>query len=29
VITNPITGLPVAVEPFRTNTAVAAVEWIF
>jgi hypothetical protein len=29
VFTNPITGLPVAVEPFRTNTAVAALEWVF
>lgn len=29
VITNPITGLPVAVQPFRTNTAVAALEWVF
>jgi hypothetical protein len=29
VITNPITGLPTAVQPFRTNTAVAALEWVF
>jgi len=29
VITNPITGLPVAVQPFRTNTAVTALEWVF
>ena len=29
VITNPITGLPVAIEPFRTNTAVTALEWVF
>ena len=29
VITNPITGLPVAIAPFRTNTAVAALEWVF
>jgi hypothetical protein len=29
VITNPITGLPVAIQPFRTNTAVAALEWVF
>jgi hypothetical protein len=29
VITNPITGLPVAVQPFRTNTAVAGLEWVF
>jgi len=29
VITDPITGLPVAVQPFRTNTAVGALEWVF
>src|SRR5258708_15232194 len=29
VITNPITGLPVAIQPFRTNTAVAGLGWIF
>jgi hypothetical protein len=29
VVTNPITGLPTAVQPFRTNTAVAALEWVF
>ena len=29
VITNPITGLPVAIQAFRTNTAVAALEWVF
>jgi hypothetical protein len=29
VITNPITGLPEAIRPFRTNTAVAALEWVF
>ena len=29
VITNPITGLPTAVQPFRTNTAVVALEWVF
>lgn len=29
VIINPITGLPIAVQPFRTNTAVAALEWVF
>lgn len=29
VITNPITGLPVAIQPFRTNTAVTALEWVF
>ena len=29
VTTNPITGLPIAVQPFRTNTGVAALEWVF
>ncbi len=29
VVTNPITGLPVAVQPFRTNTAVTALEFVF
>jgi hypothetical protein len=29
VITNPITGLPMAIQQFRTNTAVAALEWVF
>jgi len=29
VITNPITGLPTAVQPFRTNTAVVALEWVY
>ncbi len=29
VVTNPITGLPMAVQPFRTNTGVAALEWVF
>jgi hypothetical protein len=29
VITNPLTGLPLAINPFRTNTAVAALEWVF
>ena len=29
VVTNPITGLPIAVQPFRTNTGVAALEWVF
>jgi hypothetical protein len=29
VVTNPITGLPVAIRPFRTNTAVAGLEWVF
>ena len=27
--TNPITGLPVAVQPFRTNTATAALEFVY
>jgi hypothetical protein len=29
VVTNPITGLPVAVDHFETNTAVVALEWVF
>ena len=29
VVTNPITGLPVAIQPFHTNTAVAALEFVF
>jgi hypothetical protein len=29
VVTNPITGLPTAVNQFRTNTAVTALEWVF
>jgi hypothetical protein len=29
ITTNPITGLPIAVQPFRTNTGVAALEWVF
>lgn len=29
VTTNPINGLPMAVQPFRTNTGVAALEWVF
>ena len=29
VTTNPITGLPVAIQPFRTNTAVVALEWVY
>jgi hypothetical protein len=29
VITNPITGLPVAIQQFRTNTAVAGLEFVF
>lgn len=29
VVTNPITGLPVAVQPFRANTLTGALEWVF
>jgi hypothetical protein len=29
IITDPITGLPTSIFPFRTNTAVAALEWVF
>jgi len=29
VITDPITGLPLAVQAFRTHTAVSALEWVF
>jgi hypothetical protein len=29
VITNPITGLPVATQPFRTNVATAALEFVY
>jgi hypothetical protein len=29
IVVNPITGLPTAVQPFRTNTAVVALEWVF
>jgi len=29
IITNPITGLPSSIEPFRTNTAVVALEWVY
>jgi hypothetical protein len=29
VVTNPITGLPVAIQAFRTNTAVAGLEFVF
>ncbi len=28
-VTNPTTGLPVAVHPFRTNTAVAGLEFVY
>ncbi|MGE5323711.1 MAG: hypothetical protein ACM3SW_12655 [Actinomycetota bacterium] len=29
VTTDPITGLPIAVQPFRTNTEVVALEYVF
>ncbi len=29
IATNPLTGLPVALNPFHTNTAVAAIEWVY
>jgi hypothetical protein len=29
VITNPITGLPAASQPFRTNTAVVNLEFVY
>ena len=29
VTANPITGLPIAIQPFRTNTAVVALEWVY
>ena len=29
IITNPITGLPTSIDPFRTNTAVVALEWVY
>jgi hypothetical protein len=29
IITNPITGLPTSIQPFRTNTAVVALEYVF
>jgi hypothetical protein len=29
VVTNPITGLPLAIQPFRANTAVAGMEFVF
>ncbi len=27
--TNPVTGLPVALNPFHTNTAVAGLEFVY
>jgi hypothetical protein len=29
ISTNPLTGLPIAVSPFRTNTAVVALEFVY
>ncbi|HYX52784.1 MAG TPA: hypothetical protein VE783_04990, partial [Candidatus Limnocylindrales bacterium] len=29
VVTNPITGAPAALNPFRTNTVVVALEYVF
>ena len=29
IATNPLTGLPVALNPFHTNTAVAGLEWVY
>jgi hypothetical protein len=29
VVVNPITGLPVGIQPFRTNTATAALEFVY
>jgi hypothetical protein len=29
IATNPVTGLPVALNPFHTNTAVAGLEWVY
>lgn len=29
VVTNPITGLPMGAQPFRTNTATAALEFVY
>ncbi len=29
ITTNPITGLPMAIQPFRTNTAVAGLEFVY
>lgn len=29
VTNNPITGLPTAIQPFRANAGVAALEWVF
>ncbi len=29
IATNPLTGLPVALNPFHSNTAVAGLEWVY
>ena len=29
IATNPLTGLPVALNPFHTNTAVAGLEFVY
>jgi hypothetical protein len=29
VVTNPTTGLPMAQNPFRTNTAVVGLEFVY
>jgi hypothetical protein len=29
ITTNPVTGLPIALNPFHTNTAVAGLEWVY
>jgi len=29
IATNPLTGLPVALNPFHTNTAVVGLEWVY
>jgi len=29
IATNPVTGLPMAFNPFHTNTAVAGLEWVY
>jgi len=29
IATNPVTGLPIALNPFHTNTAVAGLEWVY
>jgi len=29
IVIDPTTGLPVATSPFRTSTAITALEWVF